>query len=405
MNEELNNIYRKNISEEYDPSDGIRITEDEVQVQNGNDSHRSSYHPNFSAVEEESAVLSSDANVNDNENISLGDIHAGGRFRNDSQEENDEQSSTANEYVVETAFSAKKKKKILRKVPRKKSNARMRSTSDVYIERNEDGYMWYKFPNLRTFADPERERQRKVFTPNNIPTSITRLDNIIHIQLATAAFKCLLGIMGDQIGSYPEMLKKEFLRIATYHSSLTDELYCQVMKQLTRNPNRVSRAKGVDLLQLLVSTVLPTQKLQPYLENFLRSHGALEFVNLLRVLSMKKTVKTEKNEENYLEGWLLITVGKIMKSFRKRWCVLDGDSLSLFLNKDHSSKIETYPISQIKSIQIAKKKDENVKAMYAFDIEMKNKKFVTLYAMTDQDRARWIEKTKAAIYIYWSQGS
>ena len=259
--------------------------------------------------------------------------------------------------------------------------SRARANSDNYVERNQDNYKWYKYPKLRTFTDPERERQRKVYTTKNLPTSVSRLDNIIHIQLATAAFKCLLGIMGDKVGSYPEMLKKEFLRIATYHVCLTDELYCQVMKQLTKNPNRVSKAKGVDLLQLLVSAVLPTAALQPYLENFLRSHGALEFVNLLRVLSMKKTATAEKAAEQDNEGWLFNTVGRIMKSYRKRWCVLQGESLSLFMTKDHSSRIETFPASQIKSLHYLIKKDENVKAMYAFEIQMKNDKCHVFYAV------------------------
>jgi myosin heavy subunit len=282
-----------------------------------------------------------------------------------------------NDYIA--GGEVKKKKKVFRRVVRSRPSGRQRSNSDVYVERNQDNYKWYKYPKLRTFTDPERERQRKVYTTKNIPTSVTRLDNIIHIQLATAAFKCLLGIMGDKVGTYPDMLKKEFLRIATYHVTLTDELYCQVMKQLTKNPGRVSKAKGVELLQLLVSTVLPTSPLQPYLENFLRSHGALEFVNLLRVLAMKNSAKADKAAEHNSEGWLFNTVGRIMKSYRKRWCVLQGDTFSIFMTKDHSSKIESIPVSQIKSLHYLKKKDENVKAMYAFEILMKNDKSHVFY--------------------------
>jgi hypothetical protein len=129
----------------------------------------------------------------------------------------------------------------------------------------------------------------------------------------------------------------------------------------------------------LVSTVLPTSPLQPYLENFLRSHGALEFVNLLRVLAMKNSAKADKAAEHNSEGWLFNTVGRIMKSYRKRWCVLQGDTFSIFMTKDHSSKIESIPVSQIKSLHYLKKKDENVKAMYAFEILMKNDKSHVFY--------------------------
>jgi len=388
LNEELNNLYNKgknegDVLEEDDEDDDLL----EIEKSNSGDRITEDLNVEDVHIDVEGTGLTSDM-----KQLSL-------------QKQRSDLSSAGNSSEdLENLGEPKKKKKVFRRVVRSRVSGRMRSNSDVYVERNQDNYKWYKYPKLRTFTDPERERQRKVYTTKNLPTSVTRLDNIIHIQLATAAFKCLLGIMGDKVGTYPEMLTKEFLRIATYHVTLTDELYCQVMKQLTKNPSRVSKAKGVELLQMLVSTVLPTTPLQPYLENFLRSHGALEFVNLLRVLSMKKSAKADTAAENDRDGWLFNTVGRIMKSYRKRWCVLQGDTFSLFMNKDHNSKIESFSVNQIKSLHYLKKKDENVKAMYAFEILMKNEKSHVFYTVTDQDRTRWVEKTKAAVYMYWSQG-
>ena len=348
-----------------------------------NSSSNSNNNRSGSSVDKISDDSSSSSEEEEEEDVNNQEPETGTRQEPErNQEQDQEQEQEQDSSSTEEGGPLKRKKKVFRRVTQRNTlGRRARANSDNYVERNLDTYKWYKYPKLRTFTDPERERQRKVYTTKNIPTSVSRLDNIIHIQLATAAFKCLLGIMGDKVGTYPEMLKKEFLRIATYHTTLTDELYCQVMKQLTKNPNHVSKAKGVDLLQLLVSAVLPTPPLLPYLENFLRSHGALEFVNLLRVLASKTSAKTDKSAEHDNEGWLFITVGRIMKSYRKRWCVLHGDSLSMFMTKDHNSKIETLPISQIKSLHYLKKKDENVKAMYAFEIEMKNDKKHVFYAV------------------------
>ncbi|KFO13355.1 Unconventional myosin-XV, partial [Balearica regulorum gibbericeps] len=92
-------------------------------------------------------------------------------------------------------------------------------------------------------------------------------------ELATKNFKTLMRFMGDQ-----SKLKNqneveciyEILQLCKEKESLHDEVYCQVIKQVTQNPNQESVLRGWLLLNLLTGYFLPSNILMPYATKFLQ---------------------------------------------------------------------------------------------------------------------------------------
>ncbi|KFV65439.1 Unconventional myosin-XV, partial [Dryobates pubescens] len=92
-------------------------------------------------------------------------------------------------------------------------------------------------------------------------------------ELATKNFKTLMQFMGDQ----PKLKNQkeaeciyEILQLCKEKESLHDEIYCQVIKQVSHNPNQESVLRGWLLLNLLTGYYLPSNILMPYATKFLQ---------------------------------------------------------------------------------------------------------------------------------------
>jgi hypothetical protein len=92
-------------------------------------------------------------------------------------------------------------------------------------------------------------------------------------KVALLMFKNVFGIFGDKNYTNVDALLEELLATGLQTPDLVDEMYCQVMKQLTQNPVPESEAKGWNLMSMMLATFPPSTQLDNYLEYFLRRAG------------------------------------------------------------------------------------------------------------------------------------
>jgi hypothetical protein len=97
--------------------------------------------------------------------------------------------------------------------------------------------------------------------------------------MAMLIHKNLLGYMGDKVMPFPAMLAQDILRKGFEMKLLRDEIYTQIIKQVTSNPRPESVAKGWQVMCMCVGTFPPSYEFENFFLNFilekLRGRGAV----------------------------------------------------------------------------------------------------------------------------------
>lgn len=111
------------------------------------------------------------------------------------------------------------------------------------------------------------------WTSSPIHAALTRdLDKKSEEQ-ATKLFRNVMGWMGDRHYAYPATLLFEILTKVVVVAPLRDEIFAQVIKQLTQNPSADSMKRGWQLLMVLLMTVPPSPKFENYIGTWLLHHA------------------------------------------------------------------------------------------------------------------------------------
>uniref|UniRef100_A0A6B2KWF1 Myosin motor domain-containing protein n=1 Tax=Arcella intermedia TaxID=1963864 RepID=A0A6B2KWF1_9EUKA len=111
------------------------------------------------------------------------------------------------------------------------------------------------------------------WSKETIPTSLTTIEDKLLLKEAVRNFKNIMGWSGDKQVQYPQMVAREVVEKGCQLPALRDEIYVQIIKQLTDNPNNESTQKLWQLMQLCLLHFPPTNMFEHYLESFLRNKG------------------------------------------------------------------------------------------------------------------------------------
>jgi len=167
---------------------------------------------------------------------------------------------------------------------------------ELFFEKAGDMFRFKNYPklfnnlewaNLKliSFKKDELAAGMLEFTVDPIHAPLTQLpktkENPVY-KNGPKVFKNILGYMGDRKYQAPNILASELLTLCLQQKELRDEVYCQLIKQLTNNPKSDSRQKGWDLMTLCLATFPPNSEMENYLEMFLRTKASPpeKFVNL-----------------------------------------------------------------------------------------------------------------------------
>ncbi|MCP9257783.1 Unconventional myosin heavy chain 6 [Dirofilaria immitis] len=103
---------------------------------------------------------------------------------------------------------------------------------------------------------------------------------------------------------------------------IRDEIYCQICKQLTRNPSRNSCARGWILLSLCLGCFTPTQHFLPYLQCFIRQNCPTGRFAKYIENKLKRTLAN--GTRNYPPNSVEIQASKLKKPVSVSVTLMDG---------------------------------------------------------------------------------
>ncbi|XP_006869736.1 PREDICTED: unconventional myosin-XV-like [Chrysochloris asiatica] len=131
------------------------------------------------------------------------------------------------------------------------------------------------------------------FTKGPIPESLICISDENTNKQAVESFQALMQFMGDQ----PKPRGKDKLELLykllklCQEENLRDEIYCQVIKQVTGHPQPENSAQGWSFLSLLTGFFPPSTTLMPYVTKFLQDAGPSQELARSSQEHLQRTVK------------------------------------------------------------------------------------------------------------------
>lgn len=149
-----------------------------------------------------------------------------------------------------------------------------------------------EFASGKVFGKEKVMEGLHTWTSTPIHAALTRnLDRKVEDQ-AVKLFRNVMGWMGDRHYSYPITLLHEITTKVVNVPSLRDEIFAQVIKQLTSNPSADSMKRGWQMLLVLLMIAPPSPKFENYVGVWLLEHGQSYHIHELHETVLKGGLAT-----------------------------------------------------------------------------------------------------------------
>ncbi|XP_031662727.1 unconventional myosin-VIIa [Oncorhynchus kisutch] len=157
-------------------------------------------------------------------------------------------------------------------------NAPAREEAVSPVSLKEFAYDYFRQPGKEGGRGAQARGREKLWAASKEPIKQPLLKSLVGntdlSHLACISFTAILKYMGDypikQVRQ-PIELTDQIFGAATQHEPLQDEVYCQIMRQMTSNNSRMSVDYGWQLLWLCTGLFPPSQILLGYTQRFLES--------------------------------------------------------------------------------------------------------------------------------------
>lgn len=126
--------------------------------------------------------------------------------------------------------------------------------------------------------------------PDLLRVSLCKLKDFESNNKAVKLNHLVMGFMGDLKGSKPPMEAAMLLLAALIRESsleLSDEIYCQIAKQLCGNPSTLSAERGWQLMLFCLATIPPSMELAPFLVKFAIHQHECQYNPVLQPMPLK----------------------------------------------------------------------------------------------------------------------
>jgi len=156
------------------------------------------------------------------------------------------------------------------------------------------------------FFSTETTTAEKILSWKNerIKTSLHPLSDAALIHDAKLCFQNILSYMGDAASKHPNINASKVFRIAINSpEELRDEVYCQLIKQTTSNPNPSSCLRGWELIACCCGLFPASSKLEKYFLSYIRQnaeqppHNGVGKFAEYSMLKMKRTMELGPRDE------------------------------------------------------------------------------------------------------------